>query len=560
MSSIYLIYPFLITAGALFSFLLFVLSLRYQKGQLSRSIQGIALVAFSINVTTILSMYAPDPTQAAWWHGSVRLAVYPFIGPVGLFFTYSFVKQRYFDNWNRFPWRLLFLGAALFASISLTNNWHHWFFRSYTMEPLNSYIIVRTSWEPGTWFWVYSVISYLVGCGTLWVLVTWVRQNHKLPRWRGLLLLFVVLLFIGTITLDTAGVHFAPGLLITPVGFGFISFIFILGIWYLDLLDILPIARQELISYMPDPILITDENNHILDANAAGEKLIGHSLAKLREEDLLKFISPKNRERAKYALETGGGQGTGSVEVDGEMRWFDIRISSIFLENNFSAGKVIFLRDITDLRTLQERDRQRIALEERQHIARDLHDSVSQTLFSARPMSDMLIKQKENIQPDFLWKSIAHISTLVKGALGEMRVLLLELRPESLESAEMGKLLSYLTDAASSQTEAEIQLSTKFDCEMPVKVKIAFYRIAQEALNNTIKHSNASEILVDISCGDDLVQLAVQDNGRGFKLGEISGTQMGLTIMHERADEINAKLEIKTASRKGTRVTCAWKP
>lgn len=212
------------------------------------------------------------------------------------------------------------------------------------------------------------------------------------------------------------------------------------------------------------------------------------------------------------------------------------------------------------MHALEESDRQRIALEERQNIARDLHDSVSQTLFSARLMSDMLIKQKENIQPDFLWKSIAHISNLVKSALGEMRILLLKLRPESLENAEIVTLLSHLTDAANSQTEAVIELETQVDSELPVKVKTVFYRIIQEAFYNSIKHSNASSIKIKIVCQDDLAQLIVRDNGQGFEIDKTSGTQMVLKIIRERAGEIDAELDIKTESNTGTSVICTWHP
>lgn len=97
---------------------------------------------------------------------------------------------------------------------------------------------------------------------------------------------------------------------------------------------------------------------------------------------------------------------------------------------------VINFHDITEHK-LQEQDRERVALEERQHLARDLHDAVSQTLFSASVTAEMLLQQKKTISQRSLWKNISYFAELVKSALGEMRILLLELRPEGLTHAEL---------------------------------------------------------------------------------------------------------------------------
>jgi PAS domain S-box-containing protein len=223
------------------------------------------------------------------------------------------------------------------------------------------------------------------------------------------------------------------------------------------------------------------------------------------------------------------------------------------------------IHDITERKRAEEMmrqrdaDMQRSALEERQRLARDLHDAVSQTLFSASFTSEMLLRQRRTITPRALWKNIKHLSALVTSALGEMRILLLELRPESLVNADLPTLLSHLIDAAGSRVNAEISLDAQGDYELPVEPKIAFYRIAQEALNNIIKHADASKVNLHLRIQAGAIELRVEDNGIGLHGGKTAGSKMGLSIMRERASEVGAHLKIVSEKNKGTQVVCKWK-
>jgi len=140
-----------------------------------------------------------------------------------------------------------------------------------------------------------------------------------------------------------------------------------------------------------------------------------------------------------------------------------------------------------------------------------------------------------------------------------MRILLLELRPESLVNAELPILLSHLVDAASSRIDAKIILNVQGKYEPPVDVKIAFYRIAQESLNNIIKHAGSTKVNIQLITDPALVKLVIGDNGIGLGTGEARRSQMGLSIMRERANEVGAGLKITSQPNLGTQVTCIWK-
>jgi len=151
---------------------------------------------------------------------------------------------------------------------------------------------------------------------------------------------------------------------------------------------------------------------------------------------------------------------------------------------------------------LYEQARKLAVMEERQRLARELHDAVTQTLFSASLLSEAL--------PE-LWESdrqlLAELRQLSRGALAEMRTLLLELRPAVLAEANLSELLHQLGEAVAGRTGADLQVLVEV-CNrpaeqiplLPTDVRIALYRIAQEALNNVVKHANARHIALGLHC------------------------------------------------------------
>jgi two-component system nitrate/nitrite sensor histidine kinase NarX len=203
---------------------------------------------------------------------------------------------------------------------------------------------------------------------------------------------------------------------------------------------------------------------------------------------------------------------------------------------------------------------QRLAtFEERERLARDLHDSVSQTLFSAKVTADMLpiLAARDPVQA---LENIQHLQRLIRGALSEMRILLRELRPAALEQASLGLLLGQLADAARGHTSTPITTFVASDLELPVNVKIGLYRIAQEAMNNAIKHAGASTITLRLLVEEDGILLEVCDDGAGFDEATTNGQGMGLQILRERAEKIGAHVSLHSRPREGTRVTVCWRP
>ena len=200
---------------------------------------------------------------------------------------------------------------------------------------------------------------------------------------------------------------------------------------------------------------------------------------------------------------------------------------------------------------------------ERSRIARDLHDAVTQTLFSASLIADVLPRIWQKSQEDGL-KRLNELKQLTRGALAEMRTLLFELRPATLTEAPLEELLRQLSEAMMGRARIPVTLSTDVSEKLPPDVKIAFYRITQEALNNIIKHACAKKAAIDLAIKKDeqegkiYAELEITDDGCGFDPLKVTAEHFGLGIMRERAEAAGAKVFIESYKAAGTTIRLEW--
>lgn len=199
---------------------------------------------------------------------------------------------------------------------------------------------------------------------------------------------------------------------------------------------------------------------------------------------------------------------------------------------------------------------QRIAIvEERQRLARELHDAVSQTLFSANMIADslpLIAEKKPHQMPEQL-RILREQTTL---AMVELRTMLYELVPQSLAETHIRTLLEQLIQSFSSRTEMMIALSILGQATdmIDIDVKVVIYRIVQEGLNNAIQHAKASQMHIELRIDPTRITLNIQDDGQDFDPTVKKFGHMGLGIMQERAQAIGADLTIDAAPNQGTHI------
>ena len=206
---------------------------------------------------------------------------------------------------------------------------------------------------------------------------------------------------------------------------------------------------------------------------------------------------------------------------------------------------------------LAEKAAEEAVTADRTRLARDLHDAVTQTLFSASLTAEVLPELWE-MDVDEAMRSTEELRQLTRGALAEMRTLLLELRPAALTQTRLSDLIKQLCEAFIGRSRLPITLSIDGDCDLPPEVQIAVYRIAQESLNNVFKYARATQVNVSLFLSPDGLRFEVCDNGIGFDMSTSKPTSLGLRIMRERAEAIGADFHISSTLGTGTCVEVVW--
>jgi PAS domain S-box-containing protein len=232
----------------------------------------------------------------------------------------------------------------------------------------------------------------------------------------------------------------------------------------------------------------------------------------------------------------------------------------------FSDGQAVRLvgtiEDVTERRQTEEalraKENELLAQQERSRLARDLHDSVTQALFAATLKAEALTLDEDSLSNQ-AYRAAEDVRRLSRGALAQMRTMLLELRGDPPEQVPIAQLLRHLVEAAEGRASVDVQLTMRGDAPLAPALHVAVYRIAQEALNNVTRHAKASKAWVDLIMEPDAVRLVVGDDGRGYEPSDFDPGHMGLRLMRERAEEAGAELGMVTELGRGTVVTVDWR-
>jgi signal transduction histidine kinase len=202
---------------------------------------------------------------------------------------------------------------------------------------------------------------------------------------------------------------------------------------------------------------------------------------------------------------------------------------------------------------LYEQAQAAAALEERTRLARELHDSATQSLYSATLISEAGKELAEEGDQESAGYHLTRVSELVQQALKDMRLLVFQLRPPVLEEEGLVMALQHRIDAVEKRAGMEVRLITDGLPPLSVPMKDQLYGIATEALNNVLKHAQADKAMIIINSDEANLSLEVRDDGQGFDPQVANnGGGMGLLNMAERAAELDADLTISSSPGEGT--------
>jgi signal transduction histidine kinase len=201
---------------------------------------------------------------------------------------------------------------------------------------------------------------------------------------------------------------------------------------------------------------------------------------------------------------------------------------------------------------LYEQARTLAILQERQRLARELHDSVSQALYGVALGTRTARQWLQRGEAGQAAAALDYVQPLTEAALTEMRALIFELRPESLAREGLAAALERQAAALRARHGLQVSIELCPEPETPLAVKETLYRVAQEALNNVARHAQATHVWLTLACDESRLSLQVRDDGRGFDAGRDYPGHLGLHSMRERIEELGGQFRIESAPGAGT--------
>ncbi len=210
----------------------------------------------------------------------------------------------------------------------------------------------------------------------------------------------------------------------------------------------------------------------------------------------------------------------------------------------FAAQAVLAMRNSR----LFEQSEKLIVQDERQRLARDLHDSVTQALYAITFCSDAAVRSLESGKESSAVEQLKALQGMAQQAMRDMRSLIFDLHPPELESEGLVGALQARLNSVEVRSGLSAELLVEGDeRRLPLRIEEEIFRIAIEALNNSTKHSKAGSVIVKVIFADGYASIQIIDNGSGFNIDTLPTGGMGLRGIRERAERINAKLEMKSS-------------
>ena len=318
-----------------------------------------------------------------------------------------------------------------------------------------------------------------------------------------------------------------------------------------------------LVSSSPDLVWVTDAEGQLVFVSEAAESILGTPAAELIGRPYWDVFAESARREAEVRFKWLSRHPTSVHRSRLPFRHADghdvlVEINGIgMVEDGRFAGAHGAARDVSDRDRLERGLRQQAgelaAGEERAHLARELHDSVTQALFSMTLVSrsvELLLDR----DPEAARTQLTQLRELQREALAEMRALIFELRPGNLEQDGLVRAIKTHTASLQGRIGLPVVVESSLDERLPLPVEETLYRIAQEALHNVVKHAGAHEVRLEIRRTPNAVRLRITDDGKGFDPSQVPDGHLGLAGMQARAARIGGTFSCRSEIGKGTTI------
>ncbi len=403
----------------------------------------------------------------------------------------------------------------------------------------------------GLVFGLYGYAIALLGTGLL-LLLFFRSPAHRAP---------VALIVLGQIAIRVAfplgllDIANVPNLASMALAVDFASLMYFVALFRFRLFDLVPVARESIFAAMPDALLILDTHDRVADVNQTALRWFGAEREELVGRPVAEALVA-HRELALSIAEPGHRSRQVSLDVAGT-RTCEVGTTPLSDWQGRPIGRLVLLHDISALRQVElqlvDRERALAAAQERERLARELHDGLAQDLWLAKLKATRLAAQ-----PELAAESRAltdEVTAAVDAGIAEAREAVAAMRLLGEPGASFRELLSRMLE----DFEDRFGLAVEFECAadlraLSARTEAEVLRIAQEALTNVRRHADATLVRVRAAVEDDQLVLEVKDNGRGFDVEAVGDSAYGLAGMRERGAAIGGRIGIASAPRRGTLV------
>lgn len=543
-------------ASVLATAALAIYGLRHRSVQGALAFAAVMLCGVMWGAGAILELAALDTSTEIFWVQFQGLWQIPAVTA-----TFWFVLE--YSHLNRWLTRrtavLLALPPLLFLLLAATNPAHHWIWLEFTHD--NGIRFIR-----GPANWLFIAYGYGLSIASLLVFV-WLAMRSPQHRVPIALILSGLLAMRVMYALDLLDVNPLFPMDPTVVFFVFPAMMYALALFRFQLFNLVPIAREAVIAQMREGMLVLDHQGRVIDLNRAAEQILDVPAARARGQPAMQIL-PRYSYLAPLLNHLGQSRRDASpseliLGTGNTARHYALELSPIKDQRGLPLGDLVLFHDITEQKQAQSQllEQQRLvaALQERERLARNLHDDLAQTLafvnVQAQSCHELLMAQDTALAD----ARVQRLATIARQADANLRTLIADLRAPTPADSDFIRPLQQDLD----QFGKDNSIQTEF-CAPAPPLQVAFepniqaqlFRIIQEALNNIRKHAHATRVALSLTTLGEQARVIVEDDGVGFDLTQRidEDKHLGLQIMRERAAEVGGQLVVQSAPGQGTRV------
>ena len=521
-----------------------------------RTVPGATALVFVTAVGVVwfpfgaLAMAAADPLTKLFW---ARAGLS--IGVLGIVATFCFVLEYAgLAKWiTRRTLTLLVVPPLAFALLNFTNEVQFPAWAAVGLSQGQAAALGPISWLITGYVYLLFLISTFV------LIRLFVRS--PLHRWPVAIILAGQLAPRVGFAADILGSNLLSPLDPTMMFATLTTVAYAVALFRFRLFDVVPVARETVLERMVDGILVLDAEGRVADLNPAAQALLGTSRSRVlgRDGALALAAFP---DLARLAFDHGQSQVDAMLGTSATQRWYQVSSSPLTDRRGFQLGRLMLFHDLTELKRAQQRmlEQQRAlaTLEERERIARELHDGLGQVLGYVK-LQAQAARELLSRDPSTAEAYLDQLVAVAQDAHADVREYILGAGSGSpAGSGFLASLERYLGRYRQHYgIAADLRVQPGLDDEaFAPTVAVQLLRIVQEALNNVRKHARASQVRVELAVEGGAARVLVADDGVGFDPARapVEGRSFGLRFMRERAEQVGGSVEVDSAPGKGTRV------